>query len=83
MKSYLMFRDQTFDANQALPPHEEDLVKDLELEVLLDAMASGDGFIYEVSKTALLTSLVDVDAICFRQEVLRDCINHPEVVKKI
>ena len=83
MKSYLMFRGQTFDAHQALPPHGEDLVKDLELEVLLDAMASGDGFIYEVSKTALLTSLVDADAIRFRQEVLRDCINHPEIVKKI
>ena len=83
MKSYLMFRDRTFDAHQALPGQADDLVKDLELEVLLDAMAAGDGFIYEVSKTALLTSLVDVDAIRFRQEILRDCINHPHIVKKI
>lgn len=83
MKSYLMFRDQTFDPHHALPPQGEDLVKDLELEVLLDAMAAGDRLIYEVSKTALLTSLLDADAIRFRQEILRDCINHPQVVKKI
>ena len=83
MKPYLMFGDQTFDPHQALPGQADDLLKDLELEVLLDAMAAGDDFIYEVSQTALLTSLVDAEAIRFRQEILKDCINHRQMVKKI
>jgi len=78
-----MFKNQDFDSNQALPDHYEDLVKDLSLDVLLKTMAAEDEFIYEISKTALLISLVDADAIRFRQEILQDCIKNPKIVRSI
>ena len=83
MKSYLMFNNQDFDTNQALPEHHEDLVKDLALDVMLKSMADEDDFIYEIAKTALLISLVDGEAIRFRQAVLSDCIKNPKIVRRI
>lgn len=83
MKSYLMFKNQDFNPGQALPDHHNDLVKDLALDVVLKTMAAEDSFIYEISKTALLTSLVDADVIRFRQAVLQDCIKNPKIVRDI
>jgi DNA mismatch repair ATPase MutS len=59
------------------------LAKDLELETLWLAMAAGDEFLYETAKRAVLSSLADPDAIAYRQHVLRDCIEHPELVRRI
>lgn len=83
MKSYLMFKGQDFDPEQALPEQHEDLIKDLALEVLLKAMADDDDFIYEISKITLLNSLDDAEAIRFRQDVLKDCLKNPQIVRKI
>ncbi len=46
-------------------------------------MAGGDEFLFEVAKRALLSSLRDPDEIVYRQEVLADCLEHPEIVRQL
>jgi len=59
------------------------LTQDLELETLWNAMAAGDEFLFEMAKRAILSSLTDPDAIFYRQQVLRDCLAHPVVVRQL
>lgn len=83
MKAFLMFSNHDFDPAQPLPPNASDLVQDLELNTLFNAMAQGDKFILETVKKAVLLSLDDPDEIRYRQAILRDCLNYPEVVREI
>ncbi len=57
------------------------LTQDLELETLWNAMAGGDEFLFETAKRAVLSGLTDPDAIVYRQQVLRDCLEHPEIIR--
>jgi hypothetical protein len=59
------------------------LAQDLELETLWNAMAAGDEFLFEMAKRSVLSSLTDPDAITYRQQVLADCLEHPEVVRRL
>ena len=59
------------------------LTQDLELETLWNAMAAGDEFLYETAKRSVLSSLTDPDEICYRQGVLADCLDHPDVVVEL
>jgi DNA mismatch repair ATPase MutS len=57
------------------------LMQDLELDTLLRAMASGDGFVFDVAQQALLSGLRnDVDTILYRQAILKDCLRNPALV---
>jgi hypothetical protein len=79
MKAFLMHRDQDFLLPRELPPDEAALTQDLELTILFEAMAGGDEFLFDVARTAVLSSLTDPDAILYRQRVLADCLDHPSV----
>ena len=46
-------------------------------------MASGDRFLFEIARQALLLSLPDPDAIAYRQQVLTDCLAQPDVVREL
>jgi hypothetical protein len=59
------------------------LTQDLELETLWKAMAAGDEFLFETAKRAVLSSLTDADAIVYRQQVLADCLGHPDVIRQL
>jgi MutS domain V len=59
------------------------LTQDLELETLWNAMADGDEFLFETAKRAVLSGLTDPDEIVYRQHVLRDCLEHPEIVGQL
>ena len=83
MKAYLLYQDQDFDFGADLPPGHEDLIQDLELTTLLQAMAAGDKFLFEVSTKVLLACLDDPDAIRYRQRVLADCLAQPEVIRQM
>ena len=83
MKAHLLHHGRDFDLTAALPPGHEDLIQDLELTTLLQAMAAGDKFLYEVSAKVLLASLDDPDAIRYRQRVLADCLAQPEVIRQM
>lgn len=59
------------------------LTQDLELETLWNVMSAGDEFLFEMAKRAVLSSLIDPDAIVYRQQVLSDCLQHSEIVRKL
>lgn len=83
MKALLMHPVQDFDLQRERPPHQAALIQDLELGTLVDAMAGGDQFLYEVAERAVLSSLQDPEAICYRQQVLTDCLQQPAVVREL
>ncbi|HUZ38539.1 MAG TPA: hypothetical protein VMV17_19620 [Streptosporangiaceae bacterium] len=83
MKAYLMYPERDFDAEQHFPPGVEALTQDLELNTLLNAMAGGDSLLFEVASKALLCGMTDPAAITYRQQVLRDCLAQPAVVREI
>jgi len=83
MKAYLLHQEQDFNFVADLPPNHDDLIQDLELTTLLEAMALGDKFLYEVSARVVLASLGDPEAILYRQRVLADCIAEPEIIREM
>ena len=96
MKCWLMYRDRDFelrylgqrgrefDLTVKLPANRGVLMQDLELEVLLAAMAGGDGFLFEVTRNAVLLAVQnDVDTILYRQAIVRDCLAQTATVRDI
>ncbi len=78
-----MHRDHDFDPGAALPANADALVFDIGLETLFGAMASGDRFLYDLCRKAVLLSLADVPSVIYRQEILKDCLANLETVRHI
>ena len=78
-----MHPDRDFDLRRDLPPNEADLAKDLELDVLLQAMAGGDQFLSAVARRGIHSGLASPAEIVYRQHVLADCIGQPGVVRDL
>lgn len=83
MKAHLMFRDRDFDLKRPLPANERALAQDLELGTLWGAMAGKDEFLLDVVTKATLQSLADPQELLYRQAVLRDCMENPELIREI
>ena len=77
MKAFLMYPDRDFDLGQDLPPNEADLAGDLELDIVLRAMADGDPFLFDVARQGLHSGITSLEEIAYRQHVLADCIAQP------
>jgi MutS domain V len=82
MRAFLMYPDRNVNLRQ-LPRNEADLAKDLELDVLLQAMANGDQFLYAVARCGVHSCLASPAEIVYRQRVLADCISRPGVVRDL
>jgi DNA mismatch repair ATPase MutS len=78
-----MFMDRDFDPKHPLPSNEQALIKDLELNTLFDAMALGDDFLLEAARKAVLFGSNDLETIRYRQDILKDCLKNPNVVREI
>ncbi len=83
MKAFLMHKDQDFDLQRQLPPNEQALTQDLALNTLFEAMALGDEFLLEVAEKAVLSGLNDPDSILYRQNILKDCLKNPSIVRNV
>jgi DNA mismatch repair ATPase MutS len=96
MRPRLLYRDRDFElrlrpstrqngADAAVPPPtlQRDLLQDLELEVLIKAMAAGDDYLETVARAVIPASLDEPDAIAYRQEVLADCLQHPALIRSL
>lgn len=84
MKAPLMHPEQAFDLQRDLPAHEPVLRQDLELDVLWNAMAANDAYLFDVARKAMLGSLqTDVATVLFRQDVLRDSLDRPDVIRRL
>lgn len=83
MKVHLMFRDRDFDPASPPLPLEPALVQDLALETLFAAMARSDKFLAQTIPRGVLVAGLDVPAIRYRQDVLKDCIENPALVRQM
>jgi hypothetical protein len=83
VKAFLLYPDRDLDLERELPPNEDDLVRDLELTTLFGAMAGGDKFLFDIARRVVLGGLEHPEVIAYRQRVLADCLQHPDVVRKI
>ena len=83
MKAFLMYPDRDFDTERELPANEADLSSDLELAVLLQAMAAGDKFLFAVARQGIHSGLVSTGDITYRQRVLADCVAQPGVIRDL
>ncbi len=81
MKAFLMYPDRDFDPAAELPGNAPELLQDLELTPIIEAMARGDAYLADVTRKAILLSLRDPAEIRYRQAILRDCLTHPDVVR--
>ena len=76
-------RPKKFNLSRDLPPTEAAVAQDLELETLFKTMAQEDDFLYDMVVPAVLSSLETPDIIIYRQQILKDCLNRPEIIKQI
>ncbi|MHB8190779.1 MAG: MutS-related protein [Ferrimicrobium sp.] len=83
MNTHLLFRDSDFDDTSDPPWNHDDLVQDLDLTTLFDAMACGDDFLFKVADRVVLSTLLDAGEIAYRQSVLADCISHPDLIRRL
>jgi DNA mismatch repair ATPase MutS len=83
MKVFLMHRDRDLDIEQKLPFNENDLIADLGLNTLFETMADGDEYLLGVAKQVVLSSLEAQDEILYRQDILKDCLKNPSVIREI
>jgi MutS domain V len=84
MKAFLMYKDRDFDLEQKPPWNAEALTQDLELTTLFNAMAGGDRFLFEVAQSTILSGLyTDVSTITYRQNILKDCLKSPLIIRGI
>jgi len=76
--------DSYFDPSAGLPWNEQALTADLSLDTLLTAMSQKDDCIYETSRRIILTSVSgDMDTILYRQDILQDCLDYPDVISEL
>jgi len=84
MKAFLLYKEDNFDGKQKLPWNESDLIQDLGLTTLFNAMGCGDEFIFEISRSVILSSMSnEIETILYRQKVLQDCLRDSAIVKSI
>jgi hypothetical protein len=83
MNVFLMYPDRDFTPRRERPPEETALIQDLELKTLFEGMARGDKLLFEVAEEAVLSGLDSLETMRYRQEILGDCLRHPDVVRQI
>lgn len=84
MKAHLLYPDRDFDLRARLPWGAAALIRDLELDRLFEAMAGKDAFLQEVAQLVVLTGMQeDLAIVRHRQDVLRDCLDHPSVLRAL
>jgi DNA mismatch repair ATPase MutS len=68
---------------ELLPWNEDALRHDLGLDILLNAMALGDQFLFDVARVAMSQSLTDTETIRYRQHAYSDCCDNALIVREI
>ncbi len=83
MKVFLMFCDRDFTLEEGVPPNARELIQDLELNTLFRAMAGSDEFLFQVVRSAVLASVKSREAIVYRQEILAESLEFPDIVQDL
>ena len=82
MKVQLLYRDKDLKQSKGLFGT-DDLISDLELNTIFEAMANDDKKIREVVQAVLTDPAIDEETILYRQETLKDVIANHEVILKL
>lgn len=83
MKTFLMHPDRDFDATPPSKRAPIQFAQDVELDVLLNAAAAGDRYLYEIMAAACAGAWDnDIATIRYRQEMLKDCLSNPDIVRQ-
>lgn len=72
---------EMFDAPQ--PPVVEDVINDLDLITLWNAMAREDAMLWLAARQLMLAGPLTPDQVRYRQEALRDALDHSDVVRQL
>jgi hypothetical protein len=95
MKVHLLWRDRDVDftvvrsrryyqvEGPELSPTQQDLIRDLELDTLFDAMGGGDAVLREISRRVLVAPLRSPEEILYRQAILVDCLANRDTIKEM
>lgn len=83
MKAHLMYRDDDFLSSGEPPWGSDLLAADLELDTLFTTMAGGDGFLKDIARKAVLSTLEAPEQILYRQNILRDCVANASIVREL
>jgi hypothetical protein len=84
MKTFLMHPDRDFDGLPPSPQNPIQFAQDLELDVLLNAAAAGDRYLYNVMSAACASAWTnDLATVSHRQNVLKDCLANAGVVRQL
>jgi hypothetical protein len=83
VKTFLMHPDRDFDAQPPSPKDPIHFAQDLELNVLLNAAAAGDRYLYDIMSAACVGAWGnDIETVHYRQDVLKDCLANPAMVRR-
>lgn len=83
MNVFFMYPDADFSLDTPLPETAVDLIVDLDLARIFDAMASEDPFVRKVVERAVMVSLHDPEVIQYRQAIMQDALSHPDAVRRL
>ena len=79
-----MHPDRDFDARSPSPEDLAENFQDLALEVLLNVAARRDRYLFAVMSAAFAGAWAnDVATIRYRQDILRDCLAAPSIVRRL
>jgi DNA mismatch repair ATPase MutS len=80
MNVNLLSMDPSYRLPENMPWNTEELEKDLDLATIYNAMAGKDRYVFDVCRRAILNTLTDRDTIVYRQRVLQDALDNPDIV---
>lgn len=83
MKAHLLFPNDDLDLSIEQPAHQDDLDRDLGIDVVIEAMADGDQWFAQIARLVLTDSLSDPSTVAYRQQVLQDCLRCPELIREL
>ncbi len=79
MKPYLLF-DRYDEEPKRKIENQDDIIKDLNLDFIFNEMAQGDPYLCATAGNVILDSLMDIDRIKYRQNVVKDSlVNKPAI----
>lgn len=82
MKPCLLYEHKE-EASKKNISNETELVQDLNLQIIFKTMSQDNDFLYRTVKSVILNSLLDINTIIFRQEILKDCIKNSPVIRDV
>ena len=84
MKIFLLYRDRNVVLRQRDVPYNlHDLEEDLDVDVLMGAMALEDPFLRDVARSVFFETLSDLSVLAYRQAVLEDCLRNAATVREL